>query len=202
VTEPRTLVLVSQQQSGQKVKRLRSDNGGEFISNVVISFLHRKGIEQELTMPHTAEQNGVAEQGHQTIVTRALSAHHQSGYPRSFWGYATLNSAYIKNLLPSSAVDEKTPFELFHGYPPDVLHLRPFGCLAYAHIPDATRHKYDYVSHRCFLLGHIKDAGCLLWDPTTRKTVQSRNVHFDENIFYGTPNSVISPLIELYNQHI
>ncbi|KIJ10695.1 hypothetical protein PAXINDRAFT_32858, partial [Paxillus involutus ATCC 200175] len=64
---------------------------------------------------------------------------HQSGYPRSFWGYAIMNLAYIKNLLPSLATDQKTPFELFHGYQPDVSHLRPFGCLAYAHVPDNTR---------------------------------------------------------------
>lgn len=189
-------------QSGQRVKRFRSDNGGEYTSGIVTGFLQSKGIEHELTMPYTAEQNGVAERGHQTIVTRALSAHHQSGYARSFWGYAILNSAYIKNLLPSSATEDKTPFELFHGYPPDVSHLRPFGCLAYAHIPNDTRHKYDYVSRRCFLLGHAKDVGYLLWDSTARQVVRSRNVLFDENVFYGTPNSIISPLVELYNQHI
>jgi transposase InsO family protein len=187
-------------QSGHRVKRLRSDNGGEYISNAIIEFLRSKGIEHQLTMPYTAEQNGVAERGHQTIATRALSAHHQSGFPRSFWGHAILNSAYIKNFLPSSAIDNRTPFELFYGELPDVSHLRPFGCLAYAHIPDDNRHKYEFVSRRFFLLGHVKDAGYLLWDPATRQTVRSRNVHFDESIFYGTPNSVVSPLVELYNQ--
>jgi len=188
-------------QSGQRVKRLRSDNGGEYISHSVTEFLRRKGIEHEFTMPYTAEQNGVAERGHQTIVTRALSAHHQSGYPRSFWGHAIMNSAYIKNFLPSSATDQKTPFELFYGSPPDVSHLRPFGCLAYAHVPDDTRHKYEYVSRRCFLLGHAKDAGYLLWDPIARQIVRSRNVLFDEGVFYGGPSSIISPLVTLYNQH-
>jgi hypothetical protein len=152
-------------------------------------------------MPYTAEQNGVAEHRHQTFATQALSAHHQSSYPHSFWGHAILNSAYIKNFLPSSAIDNRTPFELFYGELPDVSHLCPFGCLAYAHIPDDNCHKYKFVSRRCFLLGHVKDAGYLLWDPATRQTVCSRNVHFDESLFYGTPNSVVSPLVELYNQH-
>lgn len=133
-------------QSGKHVKRLRSNNGSEYISQSITDFLRSKGIEHELTMPYTAEQNGVAERGHQTVVTRALSAHHHSGYPRSFWGYAILNSTYIRNLLPSAAIDGKTPFELFYGSLPDVSHLRPFGCLAYAHVPDDTCHKYDYVS--------------------------------------------------------
>jgi hypothetical protein len=160
-----------------------------------------KGIEHELTMPYTAEQNGVAECGHQTITTWALSAHHQGGYPHSFWGYAILNLTYIKNFLPSSATNDRTPFELFYGELPDVLHLHPFGCLTYAHIPDDTRHKYEYVSRQCFFLGHVKDAGYLLWDPATRQTIRSWNVCFDESVLYGTPNTVISPLVELYNQH-
>jgi hypothetical protein len=151
-------------------------------------------------MPYTAEQNGVAERGHQMIATRALSAHHQSGYPYSFWGYAILNSTYIKNFLPSSATNDRTPFELFYGELPDVSHLCPFDCLTYAHIPDDTCHKYEYVSRRCFLLGHVKDAGYLLWDPATHQTIRSQNVHFDKSVFYGTPNTVISPLVELYNQ--
>lgn len=56
------------------------------------------------------------------------------------------------------------------------------------------------MSRRCFLLGHVKDAGYLLWDPVTRQTVRSRNVQFDETIFYGDRNSIISPLVELDNQ--
>ncbi|KAG2747578.1 hypothetical protein P692DRAFT_201685184, partial [Suillus brevipes Sb2] len=64
---------------------------------------------------------------------------HQSGFPCSFWGHAILNSVYIKNFLPSSATDNRTPFELFYGELPNVSHLRPFGCLAYAHIPDDNR---------------------------------------------------------------
>jgi hypothetical protein len=59
------------------------------------------------------------------------------------------------------------PFELFYGELPDVSHLHLFGCLAYAHIPDDNRHKYEFVSRQCFLLGHVKDAGYLLWDPAT-----------------------------------
>ncbi|KAG1759234.1 hypothetical protein EDD22DRAFT_782837, partial [Suillus occidentalis] len=64
----------------------------------------------------------------------------------SFWEYAILNSAYIKNLLPLSATEDKTPFELFYGYPLDVSHLWLFGCLAYAHIPNDICHKYDCIS--------------------------------------------------------
>ncbi|KAG2069264.1 hypothetical protein BDR04DRAFT_996043, partial [Suillus decipiens] len=63
---------------------------------------------------------------------------HHSGFPHSFWSWAILNSAHIKNILPSLALGGRTPFEMFYGQKPDISYLRPFGCLAYAHIPDDT----------------------------------------------------------------
>jgi transposase InsO family protein len=182
-------------QSGGRVRRLRSDNGGEYVSREFLTYLRDHGIEHETTMPYTPQQNGVAERGHQTVVTRALSSHHLSGFPRSFWGWAVLNSAHIKNMLPSSSLSGCTPFEAFYVRKPDISYLRPFGCLAYAHVPEDTRHKYDFVSRRCFLLGHVRNAGYTLWDPSAKCVVRSRHVHFDEHVFYGDP--AVSPLAPL-----
>eukprot|EP00171_Calliarthron_tuberculosum_P003742 IDg3742t1 len=44
-----------------KLKTLRSDNGGEYLSNDFKSFLESHGIKHELTVPYTPQQNGVAE---------------------------------------------------------------------------------------------------------------------------------------------
>ena len=47
--------------SGHQVKTLRSDNGGEYLSDEFQAYLKKEGIEHELTVPRTPEQNGVAE---------------------------------------------------------------------------------------------------------------------------------------------
>lgn len=47
--------------SGKKIKTLRSDNGGEYTSTEFTSYLTKEGIKHELMMPHTPQQNGVAE---------------------------------------------------------------------------------------------------------------------------------------------
>jgi transposase InsO family protein len=133
-------------QSGGHVKCLRSDNGGEYVSKPFLQYLTDCGIEHKTTMPYTPQQNGVAECSHQTVVMHALSSHHQSGFPHSFWGWAILNSAHVKNILPSSSLAGRTPFELFYSWKPDISYLCPFSCLAYAHIPKDTRHKYEYIS--------------------------------------------------------
>ena len=45
----------------QKLKVLRTDNGGEYVSAEFQSYLKKEGVRHELTVPKTPEQNGVAE---------------------------------------------------------------------------------------------------------------------------------------------
>jgi putative transposase len=53
------------------VKALRSDNGGEYISNKFKDFCNKEGIQRELITPHNPQQNGVAERKNITIVGAA-----------------------------------------------------------------------------------------------------------------------------------
>ena len=46
---------------GKKIKKLRSDNGGESIDKDFTNFCAREGIKREWTTPYNLEQNGVAE---------------------------------------------------------------------------------------------------------------------------------------------
>ena len=54
--------------TGKHVKALRSDNGGEYISNEFKNFCNKEGIRRELITPQNPQQNGVAEIKIKTIV--------------------------------------------------------------------------------------------------------------------------------------
>ena len=43
------------------LKSFRTDNGGEYTSSEFKKFCLNHGIKRELTIPHTLQQNGVAE---------------------------------------------------------------------------------------------------------------------------------------------
>jgi transposase InsO family protein len=47
-----------EKESGKQVKALRSDNGGEYISNEFKDFYKKEGIQRELIAPHNPQQNG------------------------------------------------------------------------------------------------------------------------------------------------
>lgn len=54
--------------SGQKIKTLRTDNGGEYTSREFEVYLKKEGIHHEHTVLKTPEQNGVAERINQMLV--------------------------------------------------------------------------------------------------------------------------------------
>ncbi|XP_060195162.1 uncharacterized protein LOC132624392 [Lycium barbarum] len=77
-----------ERQSGCRIKTLRTNRGGEFMSNEFISFCEENGIHRELTTPYTPEQNGVAERKNRTVVEMGRSMMHSRGVPKCFWAEA------------------------------------------------------------------------------------------------------------------
>ena len=53
-------------QFGYKIKKIRTDNSGEYVNKEFDSYLEANGIARELTIPYTPQQNGVAESANRT----------------------------------------------------------------------------------------------------------------------------------------
>ncbi|KAG6411307.1 hypothetical protein SASPL_129387 [Salvia splendens] len=74
-----------------------------------------------------------------------------------------------------------TPQEAWNGRKPGIAHLRVFGSKAYAQVPDQTRSKLDDKSKPFIFIGYDSNTkGYKLYDPTSQKTMISRDVEFDE----------------------
>ena len=93
----------------KKIKMLRSDNGGEFMSNQFREFLKKEGIARQTSTPYTPQQNGVAERANQTIVEMARSMLHAQNLSLDLWAEAVVNAVYTSNRCPTSAVPNMTP---------------------------------------------------------------------------------------------
>ena len=65
-----------EKESGKQVKALRSDNGGEYISNEFKDFCRKEGIRRELIAPHNPQQNGVVERKNRMILGAARAMLH------------------------------------------------------------------------------------------------------------------------------
>ncbi|KAG6484580.1 hypothetical protein ZIOFF_053100 [Zingiber officinale] len=74
-----------EKQSGCFIKTLRSDRGKEYTSKEFHNFCEDEGVERQLTVRYTPQQNGVTERKNQTIVEMAKSMMHEKGLPKIFW---------------------------------------------------------------------------------------------------------------------
>lgn len=124
---------------GQKISRLRTDNGGEYTSNEFQEYLKSQGIHHETTVPHASQQNGVTERKNRTLIEAARTMLSQAKLPKMYWAEAVANAAYIQNRLPTSTLKHETPYQTWYDKQPNVSHIKVFGCVAYAHVPDTER---------------------------------------------------------------
>ncbi|KAE8666438.1 Phospholipase D delta [Hibiscus syriacus] len=177
----REFKAMSEKQSGQYLKILRSDRGGEYTSKLFEEFCKEHGIIHQLTGRYTPQQNGVAERKNRTILDMARSMIKGKQLPRNFWAEAVRCAVYLLNRCPTKSVKYMTPNEAWSGQKPGVGHLKIFGCIAYAHVPEQTRKKLDDRGEKCIFIGYDERSKAYrLYNPLTKKIIISRDVEFDE----------------------
>nr|AAL31082.1 putative polyprotein [Oryza sativa Japonica Group] len=101
-------------QLDRKIKRLRSDRGGEFFSNEFDLFCEEHGIIHERTSLYSPESNGIAERKNRTLTDLVNAMLDTAGLPKAWWGEALLTSNHVLNRVPNRNKD-KTPYEIWIG---------------------------------------------------------------------------------------
>ncbi|CAA0824232.1 cysteine-rich RLK (RECEPTOR-like protein kinase) 8, partial [Striga hermonthica] len=181
---------VVEKQLGKSIKSLRSDRGGEYLSNEFRSYLTDNGIMSQLTAPGTPQQNGVAERRNMTHMEMVRAMMSYSTLPDSFWGYALETAVYILNKVPSKSVPS-TPLELWSGHKPSLRHLRIWG--SPAHVLRTGTDKLEPRSEVRLFVGYPKETkGGLFYSPEDQKVIVSTNARFleEDYVLDHKPSSI------------
>ncbi|QRV81849.1 Pol polyprotein/retrotransposon [Ceratobasidium sp. AG-Ba] len=92
--------------SGHRVKTLRTDGGGEYISNSMAAHLADAGILHQTTCPNSSQQNGVAERFFRTLLDRVRCMLAEAKMPWGWWAGAAMTAVHIYNRVPHSHLPE------------------------------------------------------------------------------------------------
>jgi hypothetical protein len=172
-------------ETGKRLKCLRSDNGGEYCSKEFDDYCSYHGIHREKTVPGTPQENGVSERMNRTIMERARSMRLHVGFPLQFWEDVVDIVVYLINKGPSSSLDGRIPEEAWTGKKVNYSFLKTFGCEAFVHIDKENRTKLEEKSKKCTFIGYgVNDFGYHLWDYENHKIIRSRDVIFNEKVMY------------------
>jgi len=130
--------LKSLQQLLVRIRRLRTNNGGEYVS---------KEIFHEFIVFHSPEQNGVAKRMNCTLVESACSMLSHAGLPKKFWAEAIATATYI----PSETACQQQQSEKIKCLMKGGMEGESLGCMTYVHIPESQRKKLDKKSEKLWL---------------------------------------------------
>ncbi|KAL0437710.1 UNVERIFIED_CONTAM: Retrovirus-related Pol polyprotein from transposon TNT 1-94 [Sesamum radiatum] len=141
--------LEVENQTNRKLKSLRWDRGGEYLSGEFIDYLKENGIFSQWTPPRM---------------------------PQLIGGYALETAAKLLNIAPSKLVPQ-TPYEIWHGKPTSYKYLRVWGSPTY--VKRLVEDKLDSRSSLSRFIGYLKEtAGYYFYDSAEQNIFVSRNAVF------------------------
>ncbi|GFX65293.1 retrovirus-related Pol polyprotein from transposon TNT 1-94 [Trichonephila clavipes] len=158
--------------------RFRVKYKGSFHEITLTDVLFNPKLRRNLLSGSRLESKGAHFVGTKDGIKTLLKS---SEVPHKFWGEALLCFTYAWNRICHKD-SNKTPFEKYSGRKPSVLHLKPFGCLAYAGVPKQIRKKFDMRAKMGIMMGYAqRTKGYRIWLIDENKLVETINVRFDEN---------------------
>ncbi|KAK8986242.1 hypothetical protein V6N11_013736 [Hibiscus sabdariffa] len=170
-----------QNQHCKSIKALRSDRGGEYLSQDFDELLKECGIVSQLTPPGTPQWNGVSERGNRTLLDMIRSMMSHLDLPTFFRGYELETAVFTLNRVPSKSV-KKTPHEMWTGKRPGMSFMKVWGCKDYVKRQMST--KLEPKSHKCTFVGYPKETkGYYFYNPKENKVFVARTRVFLEKEF-------------------
>ncbi|KAL0430611.1 UNVERIFIED_CONTAM: Transposon Ty2-GR1 Gag-Pol polyprotein [Sesamum radiatum] len=178
--------LEIENQTNRKIKALRSDRGGEYLSSEFIDYLKENEILSQWTPPGTPQLNGVAERRNRTLLDMVRSMMSFTELPPSFWGHALETAVKLFNISPSKSIPQ-TPYEIWHGKPASYKYLRVWG--SPANIKRLVGDKLDSRSSLCRFVGYpTETAGYYFYDPTEQKILSRVMQYSWKRVFHQITN--------------
>ena len=174
----------------RKVKKLRSDRGGEYTLNDLSTFCEEHGIIHEVTPPYSPQSNGIEERKNRTLMDMVNSMSISSGLPENLWGEAILSACFILNRITVKE-NEKTPYEIWKKRVPNLGIMKVWGCLAKVVIPEPKRRKIGSKIIDTIFIGYGQNTSAnrfLVIDSeingiSNNTIIESRDATFFEDIF-------------------
>ncbi|GKE09435.1 retrovirus-related pol polyprotein from transposon TNT 1-94, partial [Tanacetum coccineum] len=113
------------------VRRIRIDNGTEFVNQTLREYYKKIGISHETSVARSPQQNGVIERCNRTLIEAARTMLIYAKALLFLWAKGVAIACYTQNRSIIHLRHDKTPYELLHDKPPDLSFFHVFRALCY-----------------------------------------------------------------------
>lgn len=160
------------------------------------------GITRQLSCPHIAQQNSIAERKHRHIVEIGLTFLAQGHLPLKFWNEAFFAAIFLINHLHTLILSQKSPLEILLCTKPDYSFIKTFGYLCFSYMKTYNAHKLDFKSTPYTFVSYSPLHKGYKLLTSTKKIIIFKYVVFNENTFPFENNAYITsfPSTQLSSQ--
>nr|GEV30178.1 retrovirus-related Pol polyprotein from transposon TNT 1-94 [Tanacetum cinerariifolium] len=96
------------------VRRIRTDNGTEFVNQTLRDYYEEVGISHETSVARSSQQNGVVERRNRTLIEAARTMLIYAQAPLFLWAEVVATACFTQNRSIIRLRHGKTPYELMH----------------------------------------------------------------------------------------
>nr|GEU65647.1 hypothetical protein [Tanacetum cinerariifolium] len=178
------------------VRRIREDNGTEFVNQTLREYYEQVGISHETSVARSPQQNSVVERRNHTLIeaVRTMLIYAQASL--FLWAEAVTTTCYTQNRSIIRIHHGKTPYELLHNKLHDLLFLHVFGALCYPTNDSKNSRKLQPKADIGIFIGYApKKKAFWIYNRRTRRIVETIHVDFDELTAMASEQSSSGPAL-------
>ncbi|GJX85373.1 retrovirus-related pol polyprotein from transposon TNT 1-94 [Tanacetum coccineum] len=178
------------------VKRIRTDNGTEFVNQTLREYYEKVGISHETSVARSPQQNGVVERRNRTLIkaTRTMLIYEKA--PLFLWAEAVATACYTQNRSIVLLCHGKTPYELLHDKLPNLSFFHVFGALCYPTNDSENLGKLQPKADIGIFIGYAPTKKAFrIYNRRTRRIIETVHVDFDELTAMASEHSSSGPAL-------
>nr|GEY15434.1 hypothetical protein [Tanacetum cinerariifolium] len=163
------------------VRRIRTDNGTEFVNQTLREYYEQVGISHETSVARSPQQNDVVEQRNRTLIKAARTMLIYAQAPLFLWAEVVAIACYTQNRSIIQLRHGKTSYELLHNKLPDLSFLHVFGALCYLANDSENLEKLKPKADIWIFISYAPTKKAFrIYNRCTRRIVETIHVDFDE----------------------
>nr|GEY58310.1 ribonuclease H-like domain-containing protein [Tanacetum cinerariifolium] len=164
-----------------QVRVVRTDKGTEFLNQTLHAFFAAEGIQHQMSVARTPEQNGVVERRNHTLVEAARTMLSAAKGPLFFWAEAIATACFTQNRSLVIPRHVKTPYHIINDQKPSVKFFYIFGSVYYIVGDGENLDKMKEKGDECIFVGYSNQSRAYkVFNNKTRVIMESIHVNFDE----------------------
>ncbi|GJR15427.1 putative ribonuclease H-like domain-containing protein [Tanacetum coccineum] len=178
------------------VRRIKTDNGTEFVNQTLREYYEKIGISHETSVARSPQQNGVVERRNRTLIEAARTMLIYAKALLFLWAEAVATACYTQNHSIIRLRHGKTPYELLHDKPPDLSFFHVFGALCYPTNDSENLGKLQPKADIGIFIGYAPTKKAFqIYNRRTRRIIETIHVDFDELTAMASEHSSSGPAL-------